>query len=54
GQPEKKDVFLENHDHVWLDLRHAHIADASERLHDKMTTFISKNKAAQIQHGSRN
>ncbi|KAI3915711.1 hypothetical protein MKX01_015536 [Papaver californicum] len=54
GQPEKKDVLLEDHDPVWLELRHAHIADASERLHDKMTTFISKNKAAQIQHGSRN
>ncbi|XP_026388097.1 SNARE-interacting protein KEULE-like [Papaver somniferum] len=53
GQPEKKDVLLEDHDPVWLELRHAHIADASERLHDKMTTFISKNKAAQIQHGSR-
>ncbi|KAI3973011.1 hypothetical protein MKX01_019669 [Papaver californicum] len=54
GQPEKKDVLLEDHDPVWLELRHAHIADASERLHDKMTTFISRNKAAQIQHGSRN
>ncbi|MCL7046054.1 hypothetical protein MKW94_006875 [Papaver nudicaule] len=54
GQPEKKDVLLEDHDPVWLELCHAHIADASERLHEKMTTFISKNKAAQIQHGSRN
>ncbi|KAF8413042.1 hypothetical protein HHK36_001016 [Tetracentron sinense] len=53
GQPEKKDVLLEDHDPVWLELRHAHIADASERLHEKMTNFISKNKAAQIQHGSR-
>lgn len=26
---------------------------ASERLHEKMTNFVSKNKAAQIQHGSR-
>ncbi|OVA10308.1 Sec1-like protein [Macleaya cordata] len=56
GEPEKKDVLLEDHDPVWLELRHAHIADAclaSERLHEKMTTFVSKNKAAQIQHGSR-
>ncbi|XP_048319733.1 SNARE-interacting protein KEULE [Ziziphus jujuba] len=53
GQPEKKEVLLEDHDPVWLELRHAHIADASERLHEKMTNFISKNKAAQIQHGSR-
>lgn len=26
---------------------------ASERLHEKMTSFISKNKAAQIQHSAR-
>ncbi|KAE9463069.1 hypothetical protein C3L33_05023, partial [Rhododendron williamsianum] len=49
GQPEKKEVLLEDHDPVWLELRHAHIADASERLHEKMTSFVSKNKAAQLQ-----
>ncbi|KAK3021183.1 hypothetical protein RJ639_045561 [Escallonia herrerae] len=49
GQPEKKEVLLEDHDPVWLELRHAHIADASERLHEKMTNFVSKNKAAQLQ-----
>ncbi|XP_039029983.1 protein transport Sec1a-like [Hibiscus syriacus] len=49
GPPEKKEVLLEDHDPVWLELRHAHIADASERLHEKMTTFKSKNKAANIQ-----
>ncbi|KAJ1416045.1 Sec1-like protein [Sesbania bispinosa] len=54
GPPERKEVLLEDHDPIWLELRHAHIADASERLHEKMTSFISKNKAAQIQHGSRN
>ncbi|XP_071692967.1 SNARE-interacting protein KEULE-like isoform X2 [Rutidosis leptorrhynchoides] len=52
GLPEKKEVLLEDHDSVWLELRHSHIADASERLHDKMTSFVSKNKAAQM-HGSR-
>ncbi|GFQ05035.1 snare-interacting protein keule [Phtheirospermum japonicum] len=52
GVPEKKEVLLEDHDPIWLELRHAHIADASERLHQKMTNFVSKNKAAQI-HGSR-
>lgn len=53
GAPERKEVLLEDHDPVWLELRHTHIADASERLHDKMTNFVSKNKAAQIHHGSR-
>ncbi|KAJ4952408.1 hypothetical protein NE237_029240 [Protea cynaroides] len=53
GPPEKKEVLLEDHDPIWLELRHAHIADASERLHEKMTNFISKNKAAQIHQGSR-
>ncbi|KAK6918516.1 Sec1-like protein [Dillenia turbinata] len=48
GNPERKEVLLEDHDPVWLELRHAHIADASERLHDKMTNFKSKNKAAQL------
>ncbi|RWR90955.1 SNARE-interacting protein KEULE [Cinnamomum micranthum f. kanehirae] len=36
--PEKKEVLLEDHDPVWLELRHAHIAD---------------NKAAQIHHNLR-
>lgn len=49
GKPEKKEALLEDHDPVWLELRHAHIADASERLHEKMTNFVSKNKAAQLQ-----
>ncbi|KAL6653027.1 hypothetical protein ACP70R_011952 [Stipagrostis hirtigluma subsp. patula] len=49
GANEKKEVLLEDHDPVWLELRHAHIADVNERLHEKMTNFISKNKAAQLQ-----
>ncbi|CAD6261271.1 unnamed protein product [Miscanthus lutarioriparius] len=44
---EEKEVLLEDHDPVWLELRHAHIADANERLHEKMTSFVSKNKAEQ-------
>ncbi|KAH0452184.1 hypothetical protein IEQ34_019483 [Dendrobium chrysotoxum] len=50
---EKKEVLLEDHDPIWVELRHSHIADASERLHEKMTNFISRNKAAQIHHNSR-
>ncbi|XP_059641543.1 SNARE-interacting protein KEULE-like isoform X3 [Cornus florida] len=53
GLPEKKEVLLEDHDPIWVELRHAHIADASERLHEKMTSFVSRNRAAQM-HGSRN
>lgn len=36
-----------------MELRDAHIADASERLHEKMTNFVSKNKAAQLKHSSK-
>lgn len=36
-----------------MELRDVHIADASERLHEKMTNFISKNKAAQMKHSSK-
>ncbi|CAL9089776.1 unnamed protein product [Musa acuminata var. zebrina] len=53
GTVEKKEVVLEDHDPVWLELRHAHIADASERLHEKMSNFTSKNKAAQLHQSSR-
>ncbi|KAF4364666.1 hypothetical protein F8388_007757 [Cannabis sativa] len=49
---EEKEVFLDDYDPVWLELRHAHIAEVGEKLHEKMTNFISKNKAAQFQHGS--
>uniref|UniRef100_A0A0E0KNF0 SNARE-interacting protein KEULE n=1 Tax=Oryza punctata TaxID=4537 RepID=A0A0E0KNF0_ORYPU len=40
---ENKEVLLEDHDPIWLELQHA-----SERLHEKMTNFVSKNKAAQL------
>ncbi|RHN64286.1 putative sec1-like protein [Medicago truncatula] len=81
GSPEKKEVLLEEHDAVWLELRHSYIADvrliqslsayisfvsnqismlfyqlkfqASERLHDKFTNFVQKNKAAQIHQSGR-
>ncbi|XP_021756264.1 protein transport Sec1a-like [Chenopodium quinoa] len=53
GQPEKKEVLLVDSDPVWLEIRHLHIAEASERLHDKMTNFASKNKAATLSQASR-
>jgi len=27
GPPERKEVLLEDHDPIWVELRHAHIAD---------------------------
>ncbi|XP_031493661.1 SNARE-interacting protein KEULE-like isoform X3 [Nymphaea colorata] len=53
GKTEKKEVLLEDHDPIWLELRDLHFAEASERLHVKMQNFLSKNKAAQIRHSSR-
>ncbi|XP_024176751.2 protein transport Sec1a [Rosa chinensis] len=53
GDPERKEVLLEDNDPVWLEIRHTHIADASERLSDKFSTFQSKNKAAQLQQSAR-
>ncbi|KAL8254030.1 hypothetical protein R6Q59_032251 [Mikania micrantha] len=49
GDPEKKEFLLEDHDSVWLEMRHLHIADASEKLSDRMDNLMSKNKAAQLQ-----
>ncbi|XBI23128.1 hypothetical protein VPH35_064062 [Triticum aestivum] len=48
SEPEKKEALLEDQDPLWIELRHTHIADASERLYEKMNTFVSKNKAAQL------
>ncbi|MFS7942578.1 putative sec1-like protein [Helianthus anomalus] len=49
GDPETKEFLLEDHDSVWLEMRHLHIADASEKLSDKMDNLRTKNKAAQLQ-----
>ncbi|WOK92926.1 SNARE-interacting protein KEULE-like [Canna indica] len=53
GAVERKEALLEDNDPVWLELRNTHIADASERLHEKMNNFVSKNKAAQLHQSSR-
>ncbi|WZZ41308.1 hypothetical protein YC2023_037567 [Brassica napus] len=37
---EKKEVLLDEEDPIWVELRDVHIADASERLHEKMTNFV--------------
>ncbi|XP_050213408.1 SNARE-interacting protein KEULE-like isoform X2 [Mercurialis annua] len=52
--PEIREVSLDEYDPIWLELRHAHVADASERLHEKVASFVSKNKAAHIQQVPRN
>ncbi|KAI3504333.1 hypothetical protein L1887_32917 [Cichorium endivia] len=49
GDPQKKEFLLEEQDPVWLEMRNLHIAEASEKLSDKMQNFMSKNKAAQLQ-----
>ncbi|KAL8263511.1 hypothetical protein R6Q59_021641 [Mikania micrantha] len=49
NEPQRKEFLLEDHDPVWLEMRHLHIAEASEKLSDKMQNFMSKNKAAQLQ-----
>eukprot|EP00850_Spirogloea_muscicola_P013019 SM000086S23071 [mRNA] locus=s86:483162:489967:+ [translate_table: standard] len=51
GAKDVKDVLLEEHDPVWLELRDLHIADAGLRLDDKMQQFGSTNKAAQMRLG---
>ncbi|KAJ1257835.1 hypothetical protein BS78_10G026700 [Paspalum vaginatum] len=48
SEPEKKEALLEDHDPLWIELRHIHIADSSERLYEKMNNFVAKNKAAQL------
>ncbi|CAN6867897.1 hypothetical protein Bca4012_043683 [Brassica carinata] len=53
GDPEMREVLLDEEDPIWVELRDVHIADASERLHEKMTNFVSKNKAAQLKHSSK-
>ncbi|EFJ05985.1 hypothetical protein SELMODRAFT_236643 [Selaginella moellendorffii] len=50
---ERKEVLLEEHDPIWVELRHLHIAEANLKLTDKMNQFGSKNKAAQIRLGAK-
>ncbi|XP_057827206.1 SNARE-interacting protein KEULE isoform X1 [Cryptomeria japonica] len=53
GKKERKEVLLDEHDPVWFELRDLHFAEASLKLHEKMSQFGSKNKAAQIRLGLR-
>lgn len=53
GRPERKEVLLEEHDPIWVELRHLHIADVNLQLNQKMNTLREKNKAAQIRLGSK-
>lgn len=53
AKKERKEVLLEEHDPIWVELRDLFIADASLRLSDKMAMFTNKNKAAQLQLGAR-
>lgn len=43
GPPEKKEVLLEDHDPIWLELRHAHIADVCmENPPSRFICFVLK------------
>jgi len=50
---ERKEVLLEEHDPIWVEMRDLFIADAFIRITDKMSAFTNKNKAAQIKLGTR-
>ncbi|KAH6558406.1 hypothetical protein KP509_1Z065700 [Ceratopteris richardii] len=53
GKVDRKEVLLEEHDPLWVELRHLHIAAVNKKLDEKMTNLKEKNKAAQIRLGSR-
>ncbi|KAL3694828.1 hypothetical protein R1sor_008479 [Riccia sorocarpa] len=53
GKVDKKEVLLEEHDPVWLELRDLHIAEVNLKLDEKMQQFGAKNKAAQIRLGTK-
>ncbi|KAL2632868.1 hypothetical protein R1flu_004347 [Riccia fluitans] len=53
GRSDKKEVLLEEHDPVWLELRDLHIAEVNLKLDEKMQQFGAKNKAAQIRLGAK-
>ncbi|KAL9440985.1 hypothetical protein AB3S75_019627 [Citrus x aurantiifolia] len=57
---EKKEFLLEEHHPIWVEsvfyinyMNSLFNRQASERLHGKMTGFVSKKKGAQIPNGSR-
>mmetsp|Transcript_8642 Transcript_8642/g.24836 ORF Transcript_8642/g.24836 Transcript_8642/m.24836 type:complete len:628 (-) Transcript_8642:138-2021(-) len=52
GDKETKEGYLEEHDPLWVDLRHLFIADASLKLNNLLTDFRSQNKAAKVAGGS--
>lgn len=47
GKEEEREVILGEHDPIWLELRHKHIAEASLILNEKMEYFKKANKVAQ-------
>ncbi|KAK6138667.1 hypothetical protein DH2020_027582 [Rehmannia glutinosa] len=44
GVPEKKEVLLEDHDPIWLELRHAHIADMYGKMDHRWQDVSRENK----------
>lgn len=43
-----KEVILGEHDELWGELRHLHIAQASAEVNEKMEEFRKKNVAARL------
>ena len=41
-----KEVVLGEHDELWREIRHMHIAEASATVNDKIEDFRKKNEAA--------
>ncbi|GBG62647.1 hypothetical protein CBR_g31666 [Chara braunii] len=51
GRTETKEVLLEEHDSLWMELRDSHIAEVNIKLDEKMSKFRSMNKVAMIKLG---
>ncbi|CAD7700025.1 unnamed protein product [Ostreobium quekettii] len=46
SKSEKKEVVLGEHDELWVEIRHMHIAQASRAVNERMEDFRKRNEAA--------
>jgi syntaxin-binding protein 1 len=54
GVTEKKDVLLNEHDKIWPQVRHMHIAECIDFVIDSFNEFLKNNKAAGLSTGKVN